>query len=105
MTQMMSASSSNSRVTRFLAQGSVPAEATHIGAHISASNMAAVGLRSILPVQTIRTLFIAAVGWSPGGAALLQFAQALIVVFGLYGDAIVEALEFACQTRHRLVGL
>jgi hypothetical protein len=43
----------------------VPAEVTHIGAHISASTIAAVGLRSMLPVQTISTFFIAIVSYSP----------------------------------------
>src|SRR5260370_25679915 len=59
ITQITSASSTSSRLTWFLAHHSVPADVTHIGAHISASNIAAVGLRSRFPVQTIRTFFIA----------------------------------------------
>lgn len=86
-------------------QGSVLADMTHIDAHLSASNMAAVGLRSILPVQTIRTFFMVVDRRSPDGAALLHSAQAQIVVFGLNGDAIVEALELACQAGQRLVSL
>jgi hypothetical protein len=45
-------------LTWFFAHGSVPADVTHIGAHISASTIAAVGLRSLLPVQTISTFFM-----------------------------------------------
>src|ERR1700730_3016234 len=58
ITQIMSASSINSWLTGFFDHDSVPAEVTHIGAHISAISIAAVGLRSLLPVQTIRTFFI-----------------------------------------------
>jgi hypothetical protein len=58
MTQITSASSTNSRLTGFLAHGSVPADVTHMGAHISASIIAAVGLRSRLPVQIISTFFM-----------------------------------------------
>src|SRR5262249_49570292 len=104
ITQMISASSTNSEVTWFFAQGSVPADVTHMGAHISASSIAAVGLRSRLPVQTIRTFFIPG-SRSAAGPALFKFAQPLILVFGLNCNAIVETLEFARQARQRLVSL
>lgn len=68
-----------------------------MGAHISANNIAAVGLRSMLPVQTIRTFFMASSAESAAGAALFELAQPLVMVFGLDRDAIVETLKFSCQ--------
>ena len=45
-------------------------------------------------------------GWrSTGGAALLDFLQPLVLIFGLNRDPIVKALEFACEGRQCLVGL
>src|SRR5713101_7653845 len=55
--------------------------------------------------QLLKAAAATARRWLPRDAALLQFAQALIVVFSLNGDAIVEALEFAREAGQRFVGL
>src|ERR1700688_2119012 len=83
ITQITSASSTNSWLRRFSAHGSVPAEATHAATRISAATIAAVGLRSRLPVHTIRTFFM----------SIFRYARPILSAWPRWSNRRIRAFD------------